>query len=270
MALSLLFPQRVYADGSLKYGIAPSNSISDLSLSALEESLGKYDIYVIEIDSENNIPYYDIFACLIKNKTPLISIGENCNMVKTAKALGRLNRPFTAEICPLTSSCTLSKEEYLSLFQSSSAAFKKYAPKCTVLYSFSLENTEKAQEYFPGSYYADEVGFILCCTQQKNLLYPYLQTKKAYDAFSSKLPVMFSRFAVSHFSTASESYTTEETIQTIENFYDCVKTEFSKISAVIYWDKYVSEKLPQGAYANDYRISQPKELAEKYKAVVKD
>ena len=172
---------------------------------------------------------------------------------------------FIAEICPLTDTVDLEKNEYISLFQTSSAALKKYAPKCQTLYSFSLNDIEKGIEYFPSDYYADITGFIVYSKENKNILYSVLQTEKAYAYFKDKTDIIISRFAVSHFSTDNPTYESAFTSKFIEDYYSYISKNMDKVSAIIYSNKYIYVNLPYLKYANDYRITSLNELGKAYK-----
>ena len=265
--IAFIFHENVYANENMLYGIELEEK-DYTSISSFEKNYGSHDIYTFSIEDETKIPYMDILECSLSGKTPLLSFSENCNIEKCAESLCRLHIEFIAEICPLTDTVDLEKNEYISLFQTSAAALKKYAPKCQTLYSFSLNDIEKGIEYFPSDYYADITGFIVYSKENKNILFPVLQTEKAYAYFKDKTDIIISRFAVSHFSTGNPTYESEFAAKFIEDYYSYISKNMDKISAIIYSNKYIYVNLPYLKYTNDYRITSLKEIGKAYKAVV--
>ncbi len=263
LLISLIFPQKVYAE-NLLYGILTNNDISAKNISSFEKNNGTHEIYAFKYDEKTAFP--QILSCKLKNKTPYIIFDEETDFKKAAKAVGRANTECFAEIFPLTANCKYAKNEYISLFQNASAEFKKNAPKTDIVYSFSLENINKAKEYFPTKYYADKAGFIYYIKQNTDMLTAYLKVKEACEMFD--MPIIFSRFGVSHFSVETENYSEQYAARFIKNFYELTEKEFPKTEAIIYSNLYISEKMPDGTYVNDYRITEPSGLAENYKNIV--
>lgn len=263
LLISLIFPQKVYAE-NLLYGILTYSDVSVKNISSFEKNIGTHKIYAFKYDEKT--AFSRILSCKLKNKTPYIIFEEETDFKKAAKTVGRANTECFVEIVPLTANCKYTKNEYISLFQNASAEFKKYAPKADIVYSFSLENTNKAKEYFPTEYYADKAGFIYYAGQNTDMLTAYLKVKEAYEIFD--MPIIFSRFGVSHFSVQTENYSEKYAARFIKNFYELTEKEFPRIEDIIYSNLYISEKMPDGTYVNDYRITEPSGLAEEYKNIV--
>jgi hypothetical protein len=252
-----------------------SANISDFE----EKTLKPHALYANSMKLGEAYPYEWILECISKQKTPVLTIVppdapspfQDDLLEKTAKEAGELNIPMFVQFYPYSSEEGYKPERYVDFFRKAHTLFKKYAPHIAMIWGVSAENVYDCFSYYPGDSCVDWAGIIIA---QKigdfdGMLYRPVMNDidYFYYSFQKKKPIMISGLSVSHYSTETVQYYTNEAAAEINKIYKTVADRYPRIKAVIYKSyNEIDQKetaVPSGIY-NNYLLEDEAFVLESY------
>ena len=186
-------------------------------------------------------------------------------MIKFAKEASKIRTPVYYDIFPCFGN--ENSEKYKENFRIFQGLLKKAAPSSSIVWSFDTLNDNTFSQYFPGTGYTDYIGMICLFDNPYDCIEKLSSFSNSYDVYSNVLPIIITRFGVSHYSDYDHTYKIEGAEKFIEYFYNDLCSSLEDIKAVIYADENMLNTQNTFITPCDYTISSLTELKEIFKKV---
>ncbi len=241
----------------------------------------KHAIYLYNMKLDDEFPENWVLSCIKNKSAPLITIKppndynpfDNIALTECAKNLGRYNVPIFVSLYPEPSKKDFNPKAYTDFFKQAHSTFERHAPNVALIFSISKNEMIDYKKYYPGDNYVDWLGL--------NIFEPVVKEEDSvygtdifefidyfYFTFQKSKPIMLTQFGVSYYSSEKKTYYPEQSVQEIARVYNKISTYYPRIKGIVYMDYNGVDIFDEGELADNYSITENKNILDQYKAVI--
>jgi len=240
-----------------------------------ERSSTEHSIYGLEMNISDEFPLSHVLQCYVNGKTPLVTIYANSkssisfiDSFRLAREFGSLNIPIYLNLVPYSSNDWPDFDVYKETWEEIAHVFESFAANTTIIWSIASSDSPLYESVVPETTLFDRTGLIYY-GQIDNEGMDFLNSLDTLYSLTDK-PIVISAFGISHYSTSTHQYRTDEAASIINNLYTVLASKYPKVSSIVYVDKDLTVNSPPKVICNNYRVTDEKGLLESYSQTVSE
>lgn len=219
-------------------------------------------LYGYQIYLGQPFPMQWLLETYIHEKIPLFTVlpsdyfypFQEEEIVKLAEEMGKMNVEMFLALFPSPADWCNDPERYVAFYRRAYEIFLEKAPNVQLIWSSAVTDPTAAMAYYPGDRYVDWIGVeYYVPAGEKELDLSGLDY--FYYSFQQKKPMMITKLGVSHYTTKSHEYFSQEAGRLVTEFYEKIEKEYPAIKAVLYYNLGQQEEGPAQMVRQNYGVT---------------
>lgn len=233
------------------------------------ELLADHGCYGVTITDADAFPLSFVQSCITENKTPIVtllpqtedSFPSSQTLHTLARQCGRSKDTVYLNLYPYSPALAQNRLVYQANWAQAAAIFRQEAPNAQLIWTLPAEDVQYAFSFAPRETDYDLLGISCHGTPKETAL--TLPFCLQFLSVNSQKPLALSSLGISHYETATHSYTTEETAAAITELYTLCQVT-PALRFLLYDNTNHTIALPPGVTASNYEISADDTLRKAY------